>query len=96
MYDDEIEGVVGTLVCTGEVYSLEIQIQSDGTVVGTAWREIHPTFWEPGDTACVHEADYPSVTEARTHLELIDFADYQYQLSIDDSQPIEDQERLEN
>jgi hypothetical protein len=56
----------------GEMFALEVQEQYGDVVVGTVWKRIPATFWEPEDVACVHEQTYESVNEAKFLLEKFD------------------------
>lgn len=56
----------------GEMYNLEVQVQDDDTVVGTVWKRIPATFWEPEDVVCIHEQTYESANEAKFLLEKFD------------------------
>lgn len=66
------EGVTQVWTAEGDMYALEVQEQDDDTVVGTVWRRIPATFWEPEDVACVLEQTYESVNEAKFLLEKLD------------------------
>ena len=77
--EQQIPGVTETLVCRGEMYSLEVQCQDDGTVVGTVWREISATFWEPADVDCVLEEEYTSVDAAKEALVAYDIEEAEAQ-----------------
>jgi hypothetical protein len=98
IYDERIEGVIGTLVCTGKVFSLEIQIQDDGTIAGTAWHDYPATLWEPAGAVCISEAAYDNIVDARLTLEAMDLNEYEYQKYLDEKSDewAEAQKRLEN
>ena len=68
---DAFPGVTDAWHTLGDLYGLEVQVHDDGTVVGTAWKLIPPTFWEPEDVVCVHEETYASVFEAKSALETL-------------------------
>ncbi len=69
---DVFEGVEEVWTADGDMFALEVQAQNDGSVVGTLWKRIPATFWEPEDIACVHEQNYESVNEAKFLLEKMD------------------------
>jgi hypothetical protein len=69
---DAFEGVEEVWVADGDMFGLEVQAQDDGSVVGTLWKRIPATFWEPEDVMCAHEQNYGSVDEAKFLLEKID------------------------
>lgn len=66
------EGVTQVWTAEGDVFDLEVQEQDDDTVVGTVWKRIPATFWEPEDVTCVLEQTYESVNEAKFLLEKLD------------------------
>lgn len=69
---DTYEGVTEIWVAEGDVFYLRVQEQDDDSVVGTVWKRIPATFWEPADIECVHERSYDSVGEAKFLLEKLD------------------------
>lgn len=69
---EQISGVVQTLQCEGAMFNLEIQEQDDDKVVGSVWKVIPATFWEPEDYDCIHEVEYESVAAAKNFLEIFD------------------------
>lgn len=71
--EEQPSGVTRTLVCTGEMFRLEIQEQDSGIVIGTVWRRTPATFWEPEDVECIHEVEYESTTHAKVILQNIDY-----------------------
>jgi hypothetical protein len=70
--DEAFEGVTQAWHAQGDMYLLEVQEQDNDTVVGTVWRRIPATFWEPEDVACVLEQTYESVGAAKFLLEKLD------------------------
>lgn len=66
------EGVTEVWTAEGDMFLLEVQEHADDTVVGTVWRTIPATFWEPSDMVCIHEQTYESVNEAKFLLEKLD------------------------
>lgn len=66
------EGVTQVWTADGDMYALEVQEQDDETVVGTIWRRIPATFWEPEDVVCIHERTYDTVNDAKCVLEKLD------------------------
>lgn len=60
-----------SLTCGGEMFSLEIQ-NNDGVIVGSVWREIPATFWEPSDVECILEREYGSIEVAKQALAIFD------------------------
>jgi hypothetical protein len=69
---DLFEGVTHAWKAEGDMFILEVQVQDDDTVVGTVWRPIPATFWEPEDIACILEATYECAAEAKLLLEKYD------------------------
>lgn len=69
---DVFEGVTEVWTAKGDVFCLRVQEQDDDLVVGTVWKRIPATFWEPADIVCVHERIYESAGEAKFLLEMID------------------------
>jgi hypothetical protein len=67
------EGVVKVIVAEGDTGCIiEVQEDTDGLVVGTLWRRIPATFWEPEDVECMVEEVYESVDAAVLALEKLD------------------------
>lgn len=70
--DEAFEGVNEAWHAEGDMFLLEVQEQYPDTVIGTVWRRIPATFWEPEDIACIEERIYESVNEAKFLLEKFD------------------------
>lgn len=81
---DAFPGVTEAWRTLGDLYGLEVQVQDDGTVVGTAWKRVPPTFWEPEDVVCVHEETYGSVLEAKSALETLQSEDIRAEQEADE------------
>ncbi len=81
---DPFPGVPEHWQAWGDMYGLEVQVQDDDTVVGTVWKRIPPTFWEPEDVICIHEQTYESANEAKFLLEKLDADDAQAEREADD------------
>lgn len=92
---EQIEGVIQTLTCEGEMYILEIQEQDNDAVVGTVWRETHATFWEPADQECILEKEYESVAAAKYLLTEFDRSEAEAQARWEDEMDALDQARAE-
>lgn len=71
---ESFEGVTEVWIADGGMFGLEIQRQTDDTVVATAWRTIPATYWEPQDVECVFEKEYATIGEATRELEKFDAA----------------------
>lgn len=69
---ETFKGVTQVWTADGDMFGLEVQEQDDDTVVGTVWKRIPATFWEPEDVTCIHEQIYESVNEAKFLLEKLD------------------------
>jgi hypothetical protein len=69
---EAFEDVTAHWHARGEMFDLEVQEQYPDTVIGTVWKRIPATFWEPEDTVCIHEQTYESVNEAKFLLEKFD------------------------
>ena len=67
-----VPGVTQVLVCDGEMFGLEIQEHDNDAVIGTVWRVISATFWEPADVDCILEQEYESLGAAKLALETYD------------------------
>lgn len=70
--DEVFEGVTQAWHAHGDMFLLEVQEQDNDTVVGTVWRRVPATFWEPEDVDCILEQIYESVNEAKFLLEKLD------------------------
>ena len=78
------DGVTEVWRADGDMFALEVQMQDDDTVIGTAWRRISATFWEPEDVECILDLEYESVGAAKFALEGYD------------SRVLQDEQELEN
>jgi hypothetical protein len=78
------DGVTEVWRADGDMFALEVQMQDDDAVIGTAWRRISATFWEPEDVECILELEYESVGAAKFALEGYD------------SRVLQDEQELEN
>jgi hypothetical protein len=78
------DGVTEVWRADGDMFALEVQMQDDDAVIGSAWRRISATFWEPEDVECILELEYESVGAAKFALEGYD------------SRVLQDEQELEN
>lgn len=78
------DGVREVWCANGDMFALEVQMHDNDVVIGTAWRQIPATFWEPADAECVLELEYESTGAAKFALESFD------------SRVLQDEQELEN
>lgn len=70
--EEPFEGVIAEYSAIGEMYGLQVQVQVSGLIVGTVWKTIPATYWEPADVDCIHEQEFTNVDEAMVALEKYD------------------------
>jgi hypothetical protein len=69
---EPFEGVIAEYFAIGDLFGLEVQVQTSGLIVGTVWKTIPATYWEPADVDCIHEQEFTNVDEAMVALEKYD------------------------